>query len=119
MDAQSIVGILVALVAGGVGKWILDAFAQHRQGMIIVKKSDTDNQIAQNEQAVKIYNSVIEQIRKDVETLEKKCDELEKQYLAAREENAFLKAELNNLKNLVVGTCTVPNCQIKPLITKN
>ena len=87
MDAQTIVSILAALVAGGVGKWVLDAVNQHRQGFISVKKSETENQIAQNEQAVKIYNSVIEQIRKDVESLEKKCEELEKQYYSNNKTN--------------------------------
>lgn len=116
MDAQNIVAVLVALIAGGVGKWVLDAVAQHRQGNITVKKNEIENQIAQNEQAVKIYNVVIEQVRKDLESLEKKCDELEKQYLSTREENAQLKAELYNLKSMITNTCSVPNCQIKPLI---
>jgi len=118
MDAQTIVSILAALVAGGVGKWVLDAVNQHRQGFISVKKSETENQIAQNEQAVKIYNSVIEQIRKDVESLEKKCEELEKQYLTTREENAQLKAELFNLKSMIVGTCNIDSCQIKTFLNK-
>jgi peptidoglycan hydrolase CwlO-like protein len=119
MDIQTIVSVLVALVAGGVGKWILDAVAQHRAGNISVNKSNVENKISENEQAIKIYNDVIKQIKDELTNLDKKCEDLEKQYLETREENAILKAELSNLKRMVAGACRVDACPIKPLIVKS
>lgn len=87
---EVIVGIITAIAGAGI--------TSYWNGIINARKEKANEKLANNEQALDMYRSLLQRTDKMVDELSDDIDELNKQHMACREENVLLKEKLKSCK---------------------
>ena len=97
MDYTAIVALVVGL-ASGLLPTIVKFVNELRKGKDESNTTNNGQVIANNEQAMRFYKELLENLQKELKEIKLNQDELEKLHLAARESNAELRSENKFLK---------------------
>ncbi|MFQ3675271.1 MAG: hypothetical protein SNJ64_01855 [Endomicrobiia bacterium] len=89
---------IIASIVGGLSALISAYFS----GFLSLQKEKNSYNIAANEQAFKLYKSLVESLSKDIEMMKISYDKIENNYILCREENARLKENIKFLENKIL-----------------
>ena len=111
---------ILTLLGGGFGMWLLNIFKQRRDLNLADRKQDmdaklasekqiADKDIAENQQALVIYQEIVRalqadrvSLREDINKFEAKYDTLEKEHLHCREQYATLVTKSEHQQEQIV-----------------
>jgi chromosome segregation ATPase len=92
----TIITAVLTFVAGGGGAVLLNYLRQRGESNRADKKQDAELKLSETEKAFSIYKEIVTSLKHDLEAFTKNMQELEKQYLEAREQKAIMQGKLDN-----------------------
>lgn len=85
---------LLAFLAGGGGKWVLDLIKQKGDSTLQQQKQASEIKLSETEKAFEMYKEIVNSLRKDIEGLNNSIHAMEQEHIKVREKNVELNSKL-------------------------
>jgi hypothetical protein len=102
---------IITFIAGGGGVFVLNWLRQGKEQNRADKKQDSELQLSEVTQAFTIYKETLAQVKHDAEVIQKGYQDLEKQYIDAKEKAIIAQSQ----KDILIEKLANANLRIEYL----